>query len=58
LARLYRDRSSLFPSDRGRELIADASKAKEKLGWEAKTKFYDLVKIMMDAELRNYGLKK
>jgi len=39
-------------------LIADASKAKEKLGWEAKTKFYDLVKIMMDAELRNYGLKK
>jgi GDPmannose 4,6-dehydratase len=39
-------------------LIADASKAKEKLGWEAKTKFYDLVKIMMDADLRNYGLKK
>jgi GDPmannose 4,6-dehydratase len=39
-------------------LIADASKAKEKLGWEAKTKFYDLVKIMIDAELRNYGLKK
>jgi GDPmannose 4,6-dehydratase len=39
-------------------LIADASKAKEKLGWEAKTKFYDLVKIMMDAELRNYGFKK
>ena len=39
-------------------LIADASKAKEKLGWEAKTKFYDLVKIMMDTELRNYGLKK
>jgi len=29
-------------------LLADASKAKEKLGWEPKTTFKDLVKIMME----------
>ena len=28
-------------------LLGDPSKAKEKLGWEAKTKFKDLVKLMM-----------
>ncbi len=39
-------------------LIADASKAKEKLGWEAKTKFDDLVKIMIEADLEQYGVKK
>jgi len=32
-------------------LLGDPSKAKEKLGWEAKTKFTDLVKIMMNHEL-------
>lgn len=32
-------------------LIGDANKAKWKLGWEPKTKFYDLVKIMVDADL-------
>lgn len=31
-------------------LIGDASKAKEKLGWEPKTKFVDLVKMMVDAD--------
>ena len=39
-------------------LVADARKAKEKLGWEAKTKFSELVPIMVDAELKHYGLKK
>ncbi len=39
-------------------LIADASKAKEKLGWKAKTKFNDLVKIMVDADLKAYGIKR
>ncbi|MFA6354710.1 MAG: GDP-mannose 4,6-dehydratase [Candidatus Paceibacterota bacterium] len=33
-------------------LIADPKKAKEKLGWEAKTKFKDLVKIMVDADIK------
>ena len=33
-------------------LIGDASKAKKQLGWEPKTKFYDLVKLMVDADLQ------
>ncbi len=33
-------------------LIGDASKAKEKLGWEPKTKFEELVRIMVEAELQ------
>ncbi|MBI5401659.1 GDP-mannose 4,6-dehydratase [Candidatus Wolfebacteria bacterium] len=37
-------------------LIADPKKAKEKLGWEAKTKFDDLVKIMVETDLKNYNL--
>ena len=34
------------------ELLGDATKAKEKLGWEAKTKFKDLVEKMMKNELK------
>lgn len=33
-------------------LVADPRKAKEKLGWEAKTKFQDLVKIMVGHDLK------
>jgi GDPmannose 4,6-dehydratase len=33
-------------------LQGDASKAKRILGWEPKVKFYDLVRIMVDAELK------
>ena len=32
-------------------LLGDASKAKEILGWEAKIKFKDLVKVMIDADI-------
>jgi GDPmannose 4,6-dehydratase len=32
-------------------LMGDASKAKKKLGWEAKTKFKDLVRLMVDADM-------
>jgi len=32
-------------------LIGDASKAKRQLGWKPKTKFYDLVKLMVQADL-------
>ena len=32
-------------------LLGDASKAKVKLGWEAKTKFRDLVRLMVDADM-------
>ena len=34
-------------------LIADASKAKEKLGWEAKTNWRQLAKIMVDHDLKD-----
>ena len=33
-------------------LVGDASKAKAKLGWEAKTKFNELVKLMVEADLK------
>ncbi len=39
-------------------LIADARKAKEKLGWEPKTKFNDLVKIMVEHDLKQCSVKK
>ena len=31
-------------------LIGDSSKARKQLGWEPKTKFHDLVKLMVDAD--------
>lgn len=33
-------------------LLGDASKAKHVLGWEPKVKFHELVRLMVDAELR------
>lgn len=39
------------------ELIADTTKAKEKLNWNPKIKFKDLVKIMVDADMRAIGLE-
>jgi GDPmannose 4,6-dehydratase len=32
-------------------LIGDNSKAKRQLGWEPKTRFKDLVKLMVDADV-------
>ena len=32
-------------------LLADASKARDKLGWKPKTTFLDLVRIMVDNDL-------
>jgi GDPmannose 4,6-dehydratase len=37
-------------------LIGDASKAKEKLGWEPRIKFNDLVKVMVDADFKKINL--
>lgn len=37
--------------------IADARKARERLRWSPKIKFKDLVKIMMDADMRAAGLE-
>lgn len=39
-------------------LLADARKAKEKLGWSPKVKFHELVRIMVDADLELLGLEK
>jgi len=38
------------------ELIADSTKSREKLNWHSKTKFEDLVKIMVDADMKTVGL--
>ncbi len=38
-------------------LIGDYSKAKRILGWEPKVKFKELVKIMVDYDLKKYGVK-
>ncbi|HSA06733.1 MAG TPA: GDP-mannose 4,6-dehydratase [Candidatus Gastranaerophilales bacterium] len=37
-------------------LLGDPSKAKEKLGWEPKTSFKELVKIMVEADLKEEGI--
>lgn len=34
-------------------LIGDASKAKEQLGWEAKTRFKELVRLMVEADVKS-----
>jgi len=39
-------------------LIADARKARRILGWQPQTKFKDLVKIMVEADLKQHGLLK
>ena len=37
-------------------LLGNPAKAKEKLGWKPKTTFKELVKIMLEYDLNNYGL--
>jgi GDPmannose 4,6-dehydratase len=37
------------------ELCGDASKAREKLGWQPKVSFRELVRIMLDDDLRTVG---
>jgi len=37
-------------------LISDPKKARKKLGWDPQIRFEDLVKIMMDADMRAIGL--
>jgi len=39
------------------ELVADPAKAAQELGWNPKIKFKELVKIMVDADMRITGLK-
>lgn len=44
---------SLFRPTEVDNLIGDSSKAQKKLGWKPKVTFKELVKIMVDAELKN-----
>jgi GDPmannose 4,6-dehydratase len=37
-----------------KELKADASLAKKELGWEPKTKFADLIRLMVDSDLKKF----
>ena len=37
-------------------LLGDASKAEQKLGWKPKTNFEELVNLMVDSDLKAYGL--
>lgn len=39
------------------DLVADSSKIKKAIGWKPRVKFKDLVKIMVDADMRKAGLK-
>ncbi|MGB2706278.1 MAG: GDP-mannose 4,6-dehydratase [Candidatus Omnitrophota bacterium] len=39
------------------ELVADCDKAKKELGWQPKIQLEDLVKIMVDSDMRSVGLK-
>jgi GDPmannose 4,6-dehydratase len=39
------------------DLAADSSKIKRILGWKPKVRFKDLIKIMVDADMRRAGLK-
>jgi len=39
------------------DLVADIKKAKEKLNWQPKVSFKELIKIMVDADMRNIGIK-
>jgi GDPmannose 4,6-dehydratase len=38
-------------------LIADTSKAREKLSWKPATTFEELVKLMVDEDLESHGVK-
>ncbi|MCK4395686.1 MAG: GDP-mannose 4,6-dehydratase [Candidatus Marinimicrobia bacterium] len=45
-----------FRPTEAEELVADPTKAKKSLGWKPKIKFQELVKIMLDADMRKMGL--
>ncbi|MBM3155441.1 MAG: GDP-mannose 4,6-dehydratase [Chloroflexi bacterium] len=50
------DPSCFRPTD-PMELVADASRARDKLGWKPKIKFEDLARILVDADMRAAGLE-
>jgi GDPmannose 4,6-dehydratase len=49
------DARYLRPLDVG-HLVADASRARQRLGWEPKVMFKELIRIMVDADMEAVGL--
>jgi len=49
--------SRYFRPTETEDLSADIKKAKNVLAWDPKIKFKELVKIMVDADMRRVGLK-
>ncbi len=49
--------SRYFRPTETEELVADSRKARKKIEWAPKTRFEDLVKIMVDADIRKIGLR-
>jgi GDPmannose 4,6-dehydratase len=50
-AQHVRSEPGLFRPAEVDHLVGDASKAREKLGWEARTSFEELIRLMVDADL-------
>lgn len=50
------DQRYFRPTETG-ELVSDPTKARKKLKWDPKVRFEDLVRIMVDADIRRIGLK-
>jgi len=49
--------SNLYRPTETNYLLANAKKAEEKMGWKSKIKFEELVKLMIDAELKRQGVE-
>jgi GDPmannose 4,6-dehydratase len=46
-----------FRPTEAEELVADSREAQRELGWKPKIRFEELVKIMVDADMRKVGLE-
>lgn len=46
-----------FRPTEANNLLADSTKAKQKLGWQPRVRFKELVKIMVDSDMHSLGLK-
>jgi len=49
--------SEKMPEDDPQRRCPDITKAREKLGWEPKTSFEELMKIMVEADLERFKMR-
>jgi len=54
--RYVKNDSKYFRPTESEDLAADSTKIRKVIGWQPKIKFKDLVKIMVDADMRKIGL--